>query len=141
MHQPLFSICIPQYRRPKHLIAALKSLCTQQYKNFEVCISDDGSPVVEYQEVLCFLKETRLNWRMIRGDGGDRYDVNLRNAIEMARGRYCFLLGNDDALAENDTLSFLVKEIHHYNYPEAIITNYQNWEDGRVLQRITKTKL
>jgi len=38
---PLFSICIPQHNRTSFLIEACKSLQSQTFTDFEICISDD----------------------------------------------------------------------------------------------------
>ena len=43
LENPTFSICIPQYNRTSFLLEALKTLNEQDFKDFEVCISDDCS--------------------------------------------------------------------------------------------------
>lgn len=40
---PLFSICVPQYERTDHFIAALGTFAAQRFRDFEVVVSDGGS--------------------------------------------------------------------------------------------------
>ena len=51
------SICIPTYNRPDNLINCLNSLSLQTNKNFEVCISDNGSD----QDMEKIIELTKIN--------------------------------------------------------------------------------
>src|SRR5438067_1718958 len=101
---PYFSICIPQYNRTSFLIEACRSLATQTFRDFEICISDDCSTDGRESELLEFLEGIGLSFVYSRQPENRRYDANLRASIELASGNFCFLLGNDDALASASTL-------------------------------------
>lgn len=138
--RPFFSVCIPQYNRTSFLIEACKSLAAQSYKNFEVCISDDCSTEGREEELLLFLKESGLSFVYQRQETNLRYDGNLRASIALSQGTYCFLLGNDDALASSDTLQGIYDEIQKFGPAGAVITNYQEYQGGKVFQRIRRTE-
>src|SRR4051812_15316998 len=101
---PFFSICIPQYNRTSFLIEACRSLSVQTFRDFEVCISDDCSTDGREAELGAFLQQSGMTFVYRKQERNSRYDGNLRAAIGLACGRYCFLLGNDDALASTETL-------------------------------------
>src|SRR2546423_1680431 len=105
---PYFSVCIPQYNRTSFVIEACKSLQRQTFTDFEVCISDDCSTDGRSGELVDFLKSSSLTFVYHKQATNVRYDANLRSAIELARGRFAFLLGNDDSLASPTVL----EEIH-----------------------------
>jgi glycosyltransferase involved in cell wall biosynthesis len=138
---PFFSICIPQYNRTSYLIEALKVLCRQTFKDFEVCISDDRSSDGREQELIDFLKQSGLSFTYKKQQNNLRYDGNIRGSISLSSGRYCFLHGNDDCLASNDTLQQLFQQIETNNYPVVVITNFEDWQTGRKHQRIPATLL
>ncbi len=141
MPLPFFSICIPQHNRTAFLIDACRSLALQTFKNFEICISDDCSTDGKEQELVTFLQEHRFKFVYERQTNNLRYDANLRAAIALSTGRYCFLLGNDDALATANTLQDVHDQILKAGGAGVVITNYADFETGRAVSRVSKTAL
>lgn len=105
--QKFFSICIPQYNRWPYLLENLKVLSKQTFRNFEICISDDNSTEQGKKEILDFLAKSEIFYRFYQQNKNVGYDKNLRSTINLASGKYVFLLGNDDCLAEDYTLEKL----------------------------------
>lgn len=138
--KPFFSICIPQYRRPEHLICALQALVGQTMQDFEVCISDDGSPEVEFFKLKTWLESSGLKYNLVRQSGGLRYDKNLRSALSLATGRYCLLMGNDDSLKNQQTLAQL-KKLLESSEAALLIANFSDWTSGIITERIQQTQL
>jgi glycosyltransferase involved in cell wall biosynthesis len=68
-----------------------------------------------------------------------RYDANLRTSLSMASGRYCFLLGNDDALATPTVLEELYDIIQKNKSIGVVITNYEGFSSGSQFRRIRQT--
>jgi glycosyltransferase involved in cell wall biosynthesis len=136
---PFFSICIPQYDRTSFLLEALKVLESQSLKNFEICISDDLSPDCRQKEIVQWLEKSGMDYSYRVNANNLRYDGNLRSCIELARGRYCFLHGNDDCLSRPEALQELYDLIVAHGFPEAIITNFEDWESGEVTRRVHST--
>lgn len=131
-----FSICIPQYNRTSFLLRVLQSLNEQVFRNFEICISDDCSTDGREQEIINYLQKTGLKFQYTKTEENVRYDKNLRRAIGLAGGRYCFLLGNDDMLAGPETLEHLYALMCKHEFPEVVVTNYQEIATGQVYHRM-----
>jgi hypothetical protein len=137
--RPYFSICIPQHNRTSFLIEVCRSLERQRFRQFEVCISDDASTDGREGDLLEYLKSSRLSFVYRRLATNRRYDGNLRAAIELARGEFCFLLGNDDVLAEPDTLDQLHQIMTRHATPAVVFTNFADFATGRVTHRVPRT--
>lgn len=140
---PLFSICIPHYGnygRTDYLLAAFESFAVQSFRDFEVCVSDDASPDGRQSEIADSLQRLGLQHvvktRMVNG----RYDVNLRTAIDLARGQYCILMGNDDALKDERTLQRLADVLGHERKYGVLISDFEDFTSGKRGNRILSTR-
>ena len=136
-----FSVCIPQYNRTSFLLEALRSLESQTFRGFEVCISDDNSLDGREREILGFLGNSSLNFVYRKQKKNTGYDGNLRASLELAQGRYSFLLGNDDALAFSSVLAEMADQIRRFGNPGVVITNYREELTGREFRRVCRTGL
>jgi glycosyltransferase involved in cell wall biosynthesis len=134
---PAFSICIPQFNRTSFLVEACRSLAAQSFAGFEVCISDDRSTDGREEELLAFLTSSGLEFTYAKQARNQRYDGNLRSAIAMARGKFVFLLGNDDRLARPDTLERIHEKVSQSGPVHVAITNYMELAGGRAFRRTT----
>ncbi len=91
------SICIPTYNRAHYLKATLDSIVEQLDDEVEIAISDNASTdntkelVSEYQKKYSNIVYYQSN----ENKGPDR---NYYNAIKIANGEFCWLLGSDDLL-------------------------------------------
>jgi glycosyltransferase involved in cell wall biosynthesis len=136
---PYFSICIPQYNRTSFLLEALRTLASQTYRDFEICISDDRSTDGRQAEVTSFLESSGVSFVYRVQPRNTGYDGNLRSAIALARGRYCLLMGNDDALAGAGALAALRAEIDARGPAGVIITDFEDFATGARACRIRHT--
>jgi Glycosyl transferase family 2 len=134
--QPTLSICIPQHNRTSFIIEACRSLAAQTFQNFEVCISDDCSDDGGEDRLLEFLEDSDLSFTYRRQTRNLRYDGNLRAAIDLARGRYVFLMGNDDCLAGPTALEHVVAQIERNAQVSVALTNFEDYASGA---RVTRT--
>ncbi|MDA9321671.1 glycosyltransferase [Gammaproteobacteria bacterium] len=99
MDKPIITICIPTYNRSKSLENCLNSIAIaskNHFKQFEVCISDNGSTdktrdVVKNVETLFDIKYHRNETNL----GIPR---NFLKVVSMAKGEFIWLLGDDDML-------------------------------------------
>ena len=137
--EPFFSICIPQYNRTSFLIEACKTLAEQTFKNFEVCISDDCSTDGKEEQLLEYLRQSGLSFVYHRQEHNLKYDGNLRASIGLSQGRYCFLLGNDDALNSPTVLQELYEDMQRIPPFGAVITNFEEFATGRTIRRVRET--
>lgn len=96
----LFSICIPTFNRPEHLINCLNSIfiSSQNVKNFdfEVCVSDNGSNH-NIQEIIKQY-EGRINLKFRKNEKNLGFAINAIQTVSMARGKFAWIIGNDDLL-------------------------------------------
>lgn len=136
---PYFSICIPQYNRTDFLIQACRTFAAQTFRDFEICISDDCSNDGKDGALRAFLAESGLCFRYRRNAANLRYDGNLRSAIELSRGKYVLLMGNDDGLAGHGVLQRMHDEIEAAGGAVAAIANYREVPTGRVFKRMAHT--
>lgn len=92
--RPVFSVVIPTYNRPHLVERAISSVLSQNFGDFELIVSDDGSSL-DYSDVReRFRHDERVRFvkaRVNRGAGAAR---NL--GISVARGEYIALLDDDD---------------------------------------------
>ncbi len=136
---PFFSICVPQYNRTSFFLKALSSIYEQTFRDIEICISDDQSTDGRESELMSSLKASGLSFVYQKRSSNGRYDANLRSAIELASGRFCFLMGNDDALFSENSLRDLHRLLQEMGNTGVAISNYRGYSDGHDYRRITRT--
>ncbi len=104
MPQPLLSICIPTYNRADCLRQCLASI-TDQFKDprvkdrVEIVVSDNGSA----DQTAAVLKQFEQfgNITILRNLENIGFDRNVLQVVAAAKGRFCWLLGDDDALFDD----------------------------------------
>ncbi len=110
------SICIPTYNREKELCQLLENAIEQIYNgeycdSVEIVISDNASSdntsekvnsiISSYSDIKILYKRNQTNL------GADR---NYISSVDMASGKYCWIMGSDDLLAEG-ALARMMEEI------------------------------
>lgn len=116
------SICIPTYKREKYLIQNLTVLIRQIKKyNFEIVICDNDS---EHNDLLANeiskFKKAYGNITYIKNDENIGMDKNMIKSAQIAKGEYCFWLGDDDIIQE-DCIEKLNSVVENYNYDLILI--------------------
>ncbi len=115
--KPLLSICIPTYNRDKILKLALEKLLPQinKYKDLiEIIISDNASTdntqliIEEFTKKFC-----DLNFVLFKHKENTGYFGNFKKCRELSKGKYFWLLSDDDHL--NNSVLDLVMEILLHN--------------------------
>lgn len=108
--QPLVSVIIPTYNRATQLRECLANLTQQTYKNFEVCVvNDGGESVAELAEEFGALQLQLFEFASNNGQ------VKCRNkALELARGEFIAFCDDDDLLLPNH-IHDLAKNLPHYD--------------------------
>lgn len=140
-YYPFFSICIPQYNRTDFLIKACETFARQSFKDFEICISDDCSTDGKEDQLTAALRNLDVIFVYVRQHVNRRYDGNLRSAIALSKGKYVFLMGNDDGLSGPDALQTVRDEIVRHGEVAVAITNYLELSSNRVYRRVGKTEM
>lgn len=99
------TIAIPSYKRPNELRYLLSTIFDSDDHPFEIAIVDDSS------DANCEIEEICLSWRskferkgvvfsFSKNAENIGYDRNIRKLLNVAKGDYVTLVGNDDALAD-----------------------------------------
>jgi glycosyltransferase involved in cell wall biosynthesis len=111
--EPLVTVVIPTYNRPKYLREAIESAVNQTYKNLEIIVSDDGS-VENPQDIVESFQDSRIQFR--RNPKNLGIALNVIGAFKEARGKYVASLNDDDAWNPD----FLQKLIPHLEADENV---------------------
>ena len=120
--EPLISVCIPVYETEKFLALCLRSLCLQDFENFEILVASDKSPgkdekgrsakkisALAKKECRILRKKAGLSPVEIRffEHSENRGCVEIRRTLVFqARGKYITMLDSDDCLKEGALSSF-----------------------------------
>lgn len=94
--EPLVSVVIPTYGRPKMLLTAVKSVLDQTYSNIELLIADDHSPVSAKETLSSVLPTDLQSVRIIRHDENKGANVARNTGIRNASGEFIAFLDDDD---------------------------------------------
>jgi hypothetical protein len=65
----------------------------------------------------------------------------VRFCLSAARGRYVFLLGNDDALQDHTALRQVGDALLEVGSPDVAFVNYSDWSSGQIVRRSQGTKV
>lgn len=105
----LVSICIPTYKQTEYLKKCLESILAQDFKDYELIISDDTPDDSIEQFLKTILKDHSYSYtRNIPALG---MPENWNSAIKKAEGRYIKIMHHDDFFTQPDSLRLMVEEI------------------------------
>lgn len=103
---PKVSICIPAYEQPKNLEKCLESISIQNFKDFEVIVTDDSKsdeliPIIDYFR-------NNINIKYYRNSPSKGSPENWNESIRYAKGKYIKILHHDDYFFKSDSLEKMV---------------------------------
>ena len=115
-NQPFISICIPSYNRPETLGRLLLSIDSTDYDNIEIVICEDKSPRRnDIKNVVNEYKKTNtFNIVYVENKDNLGFDMNLRECINKASGKWIVFMGDDDVFmrgALDKLKNFLVENV------------------------------
>jgi len=103
--RPRFSILMPVHDVPvPFLEAALASVRTQCYGEWELCAVDDASAAPGVREALARAAAHEPRMRVQRRERNGGIAVATNDALAMARGEFCAFMDHDDVLAPDALL-------------------------------------
>ena len=115
----LLSICIPNFNRSDSLENCLNSIAiasdnVKDFK-FEVCISDNCSENLRKikQIIFKYKKILKINFKSNNKNIG--FALNAIKVISMSKGKYCWLIGNDDLILPNTLNDIKKLFLNHLN--------------------------
>jgi glycosyltransferase involved in cell wall biosynthesis len=107
MKTPAYSLIIPVYNRPQELDELLACIQTQEFKDFEVVVIEDGS----IEDAVLIIEKYAEAFPLayyVKENGGQGFARNY--AFERAKGDY-FIILDSDALLEPSYLSEVDKAV------------------------------
>lgn len=108
MGNPTVSFVVPCYKLAHLLPECVNSILSQSYTDFEVLIMDDCSPD-NTPEVARSFQDSRV--KHIRNDPNMGHVRNYNKGIDLARGRYIWLISADDCLRQTYILERYVEQM------------------------------
>lgn len=99
--RPLFTVAIPAFNRARLLPQLLDSALRQEFADWDCVIVEDGSPERQLirQTAQRYIRDYPGRFTYHENDRNLGYDGNFRRLVELSRGRYVFIMGNDDLIA------------------------------------------
>jgi glycosyltransferase involved in cell wall biosynthesis len=128
-HERLFSIAIPTHNRLDLVLDAIKTVSRQNYSNWEIVVFDNCSkePVAD---AINALNDPRI--RSARSEKFLPVTESWNNAINMAKGDFVTMVGDDDGIAPGyfERMNYLIER---FDDADLIFTNlYQFMHPGVV---------
>ena len=114
---PEISIIIPVFNRPDLLDKCLKSVFSQDYKNFEVLVIDDGS-TIDHKGVI---KKYKLRYFYMKKNNGPGFARNF--GAKKAKGKVLIFI-DSDVLASRGFLEAVENEFEKHKDISALQGNY-----------------
>ncbi len=108
--QPLVSIGIPTYNRPRALRSALDSLLSQTYQNVEIIVSDNCSTNIDVADVVEEYKHRYPDIKFFDQDRNIGGIANFEFVLSEAAGKY-FMWAADDDLCKPEMISLMVAKM------------------------------
>ena len=96
MSRSLVSVLMPAYNHERYVAAAVESVLSQTYPEWELIVIDDASQDGTW-EVLQSFEDERL--RLYRHDSNQGAHATLNEALGMARGEFVAIINSDDVFA------------------------------------------
>ena len=132
----ILTIGITSYKRIDELSRCIKSIKTKYNDKIEVLVSEDHSPLSD--EIKKRVKELSLTvpFPLVFSSNPNNlgYDMNLGAIIKKAKGKYVFLLSDDDAVFEG-SLDGIIERLLHENGFGVVYSPFAYHSETGVLDR------
>lgn len=133
--KPLLSICVPTFNGGQYIEELLASIFIQKQKGTEVIIIDDSSTDNTFDKMAKFKeKHPEYNLKVYKNKKNKGFDKNVLRAVTLAKGEYCWLLGQDDLLLSG-SLKKVLGLIKKSKRATLIHANYERYDN--ILNKIT----
>ena len=135
----LVSICVPTYKRVEYLLQSLDILeLASRVSEVEIVICDnDPSPYNETKDLI--KRYNNLNIVYMKNSENIGIDRNMIRTIEIASGKYCFWLGDDDIIS-NESVDKLLSTVENTEFDlilantswisEDLLDKGENWSNS-----------
>lgn len=140
MTRKILSICIPTHNRSDFLKLNLEKIAKIAPPNdMEIVVADDFSPDNTRQVVEEFKKKhKKFSVSYKRFTKRVYFDKMVLSIVEMAKGEFCWLLGDDD-LPEKESINNILKVIKNHPQVSLIHLNYSRFDN--ILKKVTAARM
>ncbi|GJD46272.1 hypothetical protein AFCDBAGC_4152 [Methylobacterium cerastii] len=102
LHKPKISVLMPTYNTDIHLLKeAIRSVTSQLYNNWELCIADDNSTDVRVRKLLKRYAKKEKRVKFVSRNTNGHICACTNSALEVSTGEWLALLDHDDVFTEN----------------------------------------
>lgn len=126
MKKPFFSVFIPTYNRSHIVKSAIDSVLGQTFTDYELIVRNNGS-VDDTAKIIKKIINPKL--KFIDSPTNCLYDGNLREGAKISRGKYFFILADDDLIDKN-TLKLYHQALTRFPQAGAITRPYYWFENN-----------
>lgn len=131
----LLSICIPTYNGASFITENLESIVNQWEDGIEVVIADENSTDNTLDLIENIInKYPDLVIKVVTNKQRLGFDKNVLNVASLAKGKYCWLFGQDDLVLPG-AIEEILETIKRHPDSSLIYCNYERYDN--VLKRIT----
>ncbi|HXF44202.1 MAG TPA: glycosyltransferase family 2 protein [Candidatus Paceibacterota bacterium] len=137
---PDVSVIITTYNRPETLKRAVESVLSQDFKDFELIVVDDGSTKETKKAVMEFSDPRVVYIRNPKNIGGTK---SLNIGLKFSKGKYICPLDDDDEWIDHQKLSKQLSFLESHSDYMAVGTNAEVnllGENGEII-KILKTNV
>ena len=132
-NNPIFSIIIPLYNNDQYIIATIKSVIYQTFKNFEIIIIDDKSTDKSFIKTQKFIKPYS-NIKLLKNYKNIGVYKTINIGLNYINGTYFTVLGSDDTFHPN-RLEEDYNSLNNTDYL-ATISKYNRYNvDGNLIHK------
>ena len=128
MRSPLVTIIVPLFNKEKYILATLRSISGQTYKNWECIISDDGSSDNSLLLVEQFTSATPGRWKIVSQINSGPSSAR-NHGIKSATGEYIAFVDADDIWLQNK-LQTQVEYLEKNPDVSMLLSNYIIFNDS-----------
>ena len=128
MGSPLVTIIVPVFNKEKYILATLRSISGQTYKNWECIISDDGSSDNSLLLVEQFTSATPGRWKIVSQINSGPSSAR-NHGIKSATGEYIAFVDADDIWLQNK-LQTQVEYLEKNPDVSMLLSNYIIFNDS-----------
>ena len=128
MRSPLVTIIVPLFNKENYILATLRSISGQTYKNWECIISDDGSSDNSLLLVEQFTSATPGRWKIVSQINSGPSSAR-NHGIKSATGEYIAFVDADDIWLQNK-LQIQVEYLEKNPDVSMLLSNYIIFNDS-----------
>ena len=137
---PFFSICIPCYNHAAFIGKTLESVLAQDFKDFEIIVSNNAS-TDNSKEIVRSFKDSRI--RLIENRWNIGFAPNLQQVTRHAQGAFFNLLSSDDLMNPGALSTYANLIQQHSERKDDLVLMSQVWdidEYGKIIGYRCKSK-